>query len=163
MSTEGVSEPIGNVVTSERHVVRSDVLDSSLALREYLQFPTGAVGELIERLMRILQPDLPIVRAVRNQERHFDAIEDTVQMHSLSLTQEIVHILRAENPPDVTPVVGHGVFPFPLQALLLNLRPIVIGAPDGATGESRLECHCTGRKVATERDANHTDALWIHV
>jgi hypothetical protein len=59
----------------------------------------------------------------------------------LSLGEEVVAIARAEYPLHVVPAMRHGVLALAQQALVLHLVPVVVGTPDGAAGEARLEGH----------------------
>jgi hypothetical protein len=49
------------------------------------------------------------------------------------------------------------------EALLLHVAPVVVGAPDHAAGEARLEGHRTRAVVAAERDAFEADARRVDV
>jgi hypothetical protein len=87
--------------------VESASIDAALkATNGNMTAAARAVGELVEGLMCILEADLPVMCPLRNEERHFDAIENTVQMHSLRLVHEVLHIRRSKHPPDVAPIVS---------------------------------------------------------
>src|SRR6185312_2973558 len=70
MIAQGFCEPVRNVVPPEGHVIGADVLDSTFALGEDLQFPSWAVGQRIERLLRVLERDLTVFCSVRDEEGH---------------------------------------------------------------------------------------------
>jgi hypothetical protein len=46
---------------------------------------------------------------MRDEERHADAIENTVEAHVLGPGKKVVAIARAEDPLHVLPVVRYGV------------------------------------------------------
>ena len=62
-------------------VVEADVLGRPLLSGEHAQFAPGRVDRLVERAVRVLQRDLPVVGAVGDQEGHGDLLDDAVEMH----------------------------------------------------------------------------------
>src|SRR5580704_19768158 len=111
------------------------MFDSAFAVGEYLQFATRRVDQLIIALLCELKSDLSITLAVRDQERNLDTIEHALEGHTRGFRHEIVHVVGAEHPHHVIPVVGHWILTFAFETHLLNLGPVVVGAPYGAAGE----------------------------
>jgi hypothetical protein len=52
---------------------------------------------------------------------------------------------------------------FALQSLLLNVAPVVIGAPDNAAGEARLERDGARAVISAQGDALYADALRVDI
>ena len=67
--------------------------------------------------------------------------------------------LRAPDPAHMLPIVRHGEIALAREALLLHVAPVVVGAPDDAAGEARLEGDGAGAIVAAERNALAADPL----
>ena len=61
------------------------------------------------------------------------------------------------------PIVGNRTIALVRQAALLQRAPIVVGPPDRAEREARLEGDRTRHEIAAEGDADHADPARIHV
>src|SRR5688500_1568789 len=143
------------------HVGAADVLGPALAPGEDLQLAPRRARQLLERAVRVGYGNLPVLLAVRDQERHADAVEMAFERHFGRLRQEIVHAARAERPEHMRPVVRHRVLAFAANTGLLHFRPIVVRAPDRPAPEARLIGNRARREVAAERYAGHPDAVRV--
>lgn len=61
------------------------------------------------------------------------------------------------------PVVWHREVAFLLQATLLHVAPVVVGAPHHAASKARFERHCARTVVAAQGNAFQADALGIDI
>src|SRR5258705_13770201 len=78
---ECFGDPVGDERAPIGHVVDADVFDSTGAGVENLQLALGAVDQLIVGLMRVGDGNLPVIRAMSDQERHADAVQHAVEIH----------------------------------------------------------------------------------
>src|SRR5271170_7012638 len=139
------------------------MLHTALALGKYLELAFWAVDELLVGALGPVQRDLRILLTVRDQERHLDAIQHTVEMDVLGDLHELGNVLTAPNPTDVIPIVRHREVALALQPLHLHIAPIMVGTPTYAEREARLEGHCTRTVVASEGDSLEADAPPIDI
>ena len=107
--------------------------------REDPQLALGAVDRLVVGLVGVVDRDLPVVLAVGDQERDGDLVDDAVEVDPLGVLDELVDVVAAPHPEHVLPVVRHRVLALALEALLLHLAPVVVGAPDGDELDPLLE------------------------
>jgi hypothetical protein len=134
------------------------VLNPAFARGEDLQLAARAVHELVVGALGPLQRDLRVALAMGDQEGHAHAVEHAVEVHALGDAQELVHVFGAPDPAHMLPVVRYREVAFLGQTLLLHVAPVVIGAPDHAAGEPRLERHGARAEVAAERHPFEADA-----
>src|ERR1700722_5906466 len=72
--------PVGDEAAHVRQVVKPDVLGAALLGGEHAQLPLGAGDGLVVGAVRVLKRDLPVARAVRDEERHGDLLHHPVQV-----------------------------------------------------------------------------------
>ena len=72
-------------------------------------------------------------------------------------------VLRAPDPAHVLPIVRHREIALALEALLLHVAPVVIGAPDDPAGEARLEGDGARAVIAAQRNPLEADPLRVDV
>src|SRR5271165_989175 len=106
---------------------------------EDAQFALGAGYGLLVGSVRVLERDLPVARAVGDQERHGDLLDDAVEVDLVSELDELVEGVITPDPQDVIPVVRHGPLPLTLQPTALDRAPVMVGAPGNDEGEPLLE------------------------
>ena len=162
-TTERFGDPIGDVGAGVGGIVEARMLHPAFALAEDLQFPLGAVDELLIGAVSPVQRDLRVLLAVSDEEGDLDAVEHPVEVNVLGDAHKLVHVARAPDPADMAPIVRHRKISLLRQTLLLDVAPIVVGAPDDAAGEARLEGDRTGTIVAAERNAFAADPPRIDI
>jgi hypothetical protein len=67
--------------------------------------------------VRVLQRDLPVVGAVRDQERHGDLLDDAVEVDVVREPDELVQIVEAPDPEHVLPIVATRSASWPLAVV----------------------------------------------
>ena len=118
-----------------------------------------AVHGLVVGLVRVGDVDLTVVLAVGDQERHGDLVDDAVEVDGLGGLDEGLDVVVPPHPQHVLPVVRHRVLALALEALLLHLAPVVVGAPGDDELDPLLERGGARRVVAAERPADQADPV----
>src|ERR1700676_192605 len=126
---EGFRDPIRNVSTAIGHVVDADMLDAARPVIEELELALRAIDELIVCLMGVLHGNLTVLAAVRDEKRHSNAVQHSVQVHLGGNRHEGVHVLGTPHPLNMFPVMRHRPIAFAHLPAPLYFAPIVIRAP----------------------------------
>src|ERR1700722_17310607 len=155
--------PVGDEGAHVRQVIEPDVLGAALLGGEYAQLPLGAGHGLLVGAVRVLKRDLPVTRAVRDEERHGDLLHHPVQVDLVGELDELLQVVVAPHPQHVLPVVRHRPLALALQAAPLHRAPVVVGAPGDHEREPFLERGGARRVVAAERPAGQPDRRWVDV
>ena len=129
--------------------------DPQLALR--------AVDRLLVGAVRVRERDLPVVRAVRDEERDGDLLDDAVEVDAVGEGDERVEVVVTPHPEHVFPVVRDRALALALEPAALDRAPVVVGAPGDGQREALLERGGPGGVVAAERPADDADAVGVDV
>src|ERR1700730_12395052 len=110
-----------------------------------------------------MQRNLRIFFAMSYQKWHLDTVENAVEVHVRGNRHEFLDVFSTPDPADMFPVMRYRETSLPQQALFLYIPPIMVGAPNDAHGEARLEGHCTRTIVSAQRNPLEANAFGIDI